>query len=232
MTDNYDMINVLGVNAAQPVGNSSDLHSLYWSRGGTNNPNTSIIDIRANQDIINLITDDFFKHAHKKSKMLKYILFIIIFYNCTYTPEPGQKCLDRFLNKKIESLYNYSSVSFMSVNQDSTSYIFIHNKNSEIFQKFTEKGLIGAHDIVVDLEKDRIVKITFRYISIGDPLPDESVVFNVLDETLCIKGPFKKNEKERYSYCESNRNNASIYTKYRWDHGLKEIITIEFNLIS
>jgi len=60
MTDNYDMINVLGVNVAPPVGNSSDLYSLYWPRGGTSNPNTSIIDIRAPENIINIIQDDFF----------------------------------------------------------------------------------------------------------------------------------------------------------------------------
>ena len=61
MTENSDLINVLGTAIGQPIGNSSDLYSLYWPRGGTNNPNTAVIDIRADQSTVDAIADDFFQ---------------------------------------------------------------------------------------------------------------------------------------------------------------------------
>ena len=60
MTPNANMLNVLGVNTAPPVGNGSNLHSLYWPRGGTLNPNTAVLDIRGDEATIDALAQDFF----------------------------------------------------------------------------------------------------------------------------------------------------------------------------
>jgi len=60
MTEGYDMINVLGGHVGPPNGNSSNLYNFYWPRGGTNNPNTSVIEIRAVKSIIDILENDFY----------------------------------------------------------------------------------------------------------------------------------------------------------------------------